>query len=79
MQPKISVIITVYNSEKYIEECIRSLLGQTLDYLEYIIVNDVVKKLVMVQHIQSGEKPWCSTCTSIRNRKRIGRIYYSYR
>ena len=40
MQPKISVIVTVYNSEEYIEECIRSLMEQTLDFLEYIIVND---------------------------------------
>ena len=40
MLPKISVIITVYNREEYIEDCARSVFGQTLDYIEYIFVND---------------------------------------
>lgn len=40
MLPKISVIITVYNCERYIDACARSLFGQTLDYIEYIFVND---------------------------------------
>lgn len=38
--PKISVIIPVYNVEKYIERCVRSLLEQTLSDIEYIFVND---------------------------------------
>ena len=40
MIPKVSVIITIYNREKYIETCIRSLFEQTLPDIEYIIVND---------------------------------------
>lgn len=40
MSPKITVILTIYNCEKYIEACARSLFEQTLDRLEYIIVND---------------------------------------
>ena len=40
MIPKVSVIITIYNREKYIEDCIRSLFEQTLPDIEYIIVND---------------------------------------
>ena len=40
MQPKVSIIITVYNREKYIEECARSLFEQSLDDIEYIFVND---------------------------------------
>lgn len=39
-QPKVSVIIPVYNVEKYIEKCTRTLFGQTLDSLEYIFVDD---------------------------------------
>lgn len=38
--PAVSVIIPVYNMEKYLEECIRSLTGQTLPELELIFVDD---------------------------------------
>ena len=38
--PKVSVIIPVYNVEKYIERCVRSLYDQTLDDIEYIFVDD---------------------------------------
>ena len=40
MYPKVSVIVPVYNVEKYIGICIDSLLGQTLKDLEIILVND---------------------------------------
>ena len=40
MQPKVSVIITVFNCEKYIETCACSLFEQTLDNIEYVFVND---------------------------------------
>lgn len=36
----ITVIIPVYNVEKYVSECIQSVLNQTYDNLEVIIVND---------------------------------------
>lgn len=38
--PQISVIIPVYNAEKYIEKCVRSLFEQTFDSIEYIFVDD---------------------------------------
>ena len=40
MNKKISVIIPNYNEEKYIEECLQSLLAQTFDEFEIIIVDD---------------------------------------
>lgn len=38
--PKISVIIPVYNAEKYLERCIKSILGQSFSDFELILVND---------------------------------------
>ena len=38
--PKVSVIVPIYNVEKYIEKCARSLCEQTLDDIELIFVND---------------------------------------
>ena len=38
--PKVSVIIPVYNTEKYLEECLNSVENQTLEDIEIICVND---------------------------------------
>lgn len=40
MKPKVSVIVPVYNCEKYIERCVKSLQNQTLKEIEIILVND---------------------------------------
>lgn len=40
MEPKISVIVPVYNAEKYIEKCVASLTQQTLTEIEIILVDD---------------------------------------
>lgn len=37
---KVSIIIPVYNAERYIKECVESALNQTYDNLEVIAVND---------------------------------------
>ena len=39
-EKKVSVIVPVYNTEKYLPECIDSLLNQTLDKVEVILIND---------------------------------------
>lgn len=38
--PEISIITPVYNAESYLEECIESVLQQTFDNYEFILVND---------------------------------------
>lgn len=37
---KVSVIVPIYNAEKYIERCVRSLFEQTFTDVEYIFVDD---------------------------------------
>lgn len=41
--PEVSVIVPVYNVEKYLERCLNSLINQTLQNIEIIIVNDGTK------------------------------------
>ena len=65
MMPKVSIIITIYNREMYIEECVRSLFEQTLTGIEYIFVDDAssddsIEKLNQMiksyPHLQSSIK-----------------------
>ena len=37
---KVSVIVPVYNAELYLDKCVRSVLAQTIDSLEIILVDD---------------------------------------
>ena len=37
---KISIIVPVYNSEKFLEKCINSIINQTLKDIEIIFIND---------------------------------------
>lgn len=39
-QPKVSIIVPVYNAEKYLQRCINSLKNQTLEDIEIILVDD---------------------------------------
>ena len=53
--PEISVIIAMYNAEKFIEECLQSVLNQTMENFEIIVADDcstdnsveVVKKMMV--------------------------------
>lgn len=38
--PKISIIVPIYNTEKYLRTCIESILNQTYQNIEVILVND---------------------------------------
>ena len=37
---KVSIVVPVYNVEKYIDRCLESLVNQTLKDIEIIVVND---------------------------------------
>ena len=38
--PKVSIIIPIYNVEKYLNQCLDSIINQTLNDIEIILVND---------------------------------------
>ena len=51
---KVSVIVPVYNVEAYLERCLDSLVKQTLEEIEIIVVNDGTKdnSQAIPQHIR---------------------------
>ena len=38
--PKVSILVPIYNTSKYLPECLDSLLGQTLKDIEIVCIND---------------------------------------
>ncbi len=40
MTPLISIIIPIYNTEKYLQQCLESIAGQTLTDFEAICIDD---------------------------------------
>lgn len=44
-RPKISIIVPIYNTEKYINKCIESLINQTYQNLEILLIDDGSKDM----------------------------------
>src|ERR1051325_5151993 len=40
MKPAVSVIMPVYNAERYLREAVQSILNQTFSDFEFLIIND---------------------------------------
>lgn len=40
MNSKVSIIVPIYNGEKYIDRCVQNLLSQTYSNLEFVLVDD---------------------------------------
>ena len=63
MRPKISVIVPIYNAELYLEQCIESVLNQTLRDIELLLIDDgstdntreILKKYIVIPISKCGE------------------------
>ena len=57
MQSKISILIPVYNTEKYLHQCLTSAIEQTLEEIEIIVVNDASTdgSLAIIQEFQKKD------------------------
>ena len=56
----VTVVTPVYNGEAYLAECIESVLAQTYDHWQYVIVDDKAR----TDH-------WRSRCSTLRRSPRI--------
>jgi glycosyltransferase involved in cell wall biosynthesis len=61
--PKVSVIVPVYNTELYVERAIISLMEQTLDDVQFIIIDDgskddslnIIKQVIARYPVREGQ------------------------
>ncbi len=70
MSPKVSIIIPIYNAEPYLEQCLNSVLGQTLREVEILCIDDCSAdcSAEIVRHIADGD----SRLVLIQNEKNLG-------
>lgn len=57
-KPKISIIIPVYNSEKFLEKCLHSAIQQTLEEIEIVVINDasIDNSLQIIKDFKTKDK-----------------------
>lgn len=58
----VSVVTVVYNGEKHLEDCIKSVLGQTYDAVEYIVVDggSTDASVDIIRRYERGIDQWIS-------------------
>ena len=58
MSSKVSIIVPVYNVEKYIHQCVESLLAQTYQNMEVVLVNDGSPDRCPEKDVRCSYFPW---------------------
>lgn len=56
-QAKVTVVVTVYNVEEYVGQCLESILGQTLQDIEVVVVDDCTpdNSMQVVERYATGD------------------------
>lgn len=74
--PKVSIIVPVYNVEKYIRRCLDSLVNQTLQDVEIVVVNDATpddSMKIVKEYLQKG-----NSIRIVENKDNSGLMYTRY-
>ena len=69
MSTKVSVIVPVYNAERYVAACLDSLINQSLEECEFIFVNDGStdrSKTIIEEYQEEGSKNHFTKSTKSR-------------
>ena len=88
-QPLISVIVPIYNVEKYLRKCVDSIINQTYRNLQIILVNDgstdgclnICKEYVSLDNrvnIIDKKKWWVIKCEKCWNESGKGEFFCFY-
>jgi glycosyltransferase involved in cell wall biosynthesis len=56
--PAVSIIVPIYNTAKYLRQCLDSIVGQTLADIEIILINDESKDGSLAIMKEYAEKDW---------------------
>ena len=77
MSIKVSILIPVYKSEKFIEKCLCSVFKQTYDNIEYIIVDDASpdNSMEVIMHTINNNPRRKASVHIIQNEKNQGIAY----
>lgn len=72
--PKVSVIIPIYNVERYIERCLYSLFSQTLEDIEYIFIDDATpdKSIEILKEVLTQYPKRLSQVKIIHHQQNLG-------
>ena len=72
-KPKVSIIMPVYNSEKFLEDSIKSILNQNLKEFEFIIVDDksTDNSIKIINKYKKEDK----RIILMKNKKNLGQAY----